>query len=377
MKTYYASLALVLVYLGFATHTFSQTSPNPSSLGLPNFFQISDKGEPDTLASGFRIDFAVPDAPAFQLLESESSDILRPSSVREFATSFSSFVNADQGFSIPKTFAIEFSPGLLIGGNRLTLKGYRARSWLYRSRLSAGIKRLDGETGPSQIAIGFRTSIIDESDLRQDTALMNDIAKITGHILQIAKNQAAPPPLEGGGAEIVKLTGNITIDSLNQALTKRIADAQADQRWNKEALDVAGAVLLVAQDSLGQNLRSFEIAGWITYATGLGTSWGQLLIGSKLSTKRDSVAGDLGFSGSVSTRLYIGANSYKVFAETQFKKQRGSELLSLNGGGEARLARGVWFSFGGGVERNFDQKKWNVLSKFSIKLGLPFVKEYF
>lgn len=374
MKSFSKILLFVLLFGVNAMDAFCQ---------LPSGITFSDLTVPPVLANSFRLDFAVPAAPAFQLLGSEPSTILRPSSVKEFGASFSSFINSSQKISIPGAFAIEFSPGLLIGGNELTLQGYLNKPWLYRLRLSAGTKRLEGETNPTQIAFGFRTSFIDKSDLRGDKELLEDITKITKEILKKISDDVPPPPPGVSGAEVVQPSSiqQTLIDSLNTVLKNRIdlAKANIDNIWNKDALDLAGALLFSAQDSLGKNLRAVKFTGWFTYAKGI-SSWGQWLLGFKAGTARDSVgtpSDSLGnnfhFSGSASTRLYIGSNSYKMFVEAQYSKQNQMELLLLNGGGEVRFRNGMWFSFGGGVERNFDLKEWNIVSKLTLNLGLPFL----
>jgi hypothetical protein len=177
----------------------------------------------------------------------------------------------------------------------------------------------------------------------------------------------------GFGAEVIEPGNSTKVDSLNKILEDLIEQAHADQRWNKTVLDMAFAILASARDSLGKDIETTEIAAWMTYGTGMGTSWGQLLLGAKASTLRDTIGGAFDFLGSLSTRFYMGTNSYKVFLESQYKLMNQTDFLLLNGGGETSLVKGMWLSFGGGVEYDFDLKKWNVLSKFTVKLGVPFL----
>src|SRR5688572_9352368 len=67
----------------------------------------------DTLASKYRVDFAIPDAPAFVLVKVEDSKILRPVSVRDFALGFSNFQDDDGDFDVPDAFGVEVAPFLL------------------------------------------------------------------------------------------------------------------------------------------------------------------------------------------------------------------------------------------------------------------------
>jgi hypothetical protein len=38
------------------------------------------------------------------------------------------------------------------------------------------------------------------------------------------------------------------------------------------------------------------------------------------------------------------------------------------------LVTGIWASFAGGVQRDFDAETWSVVSDFSVKLGVPFLR---
>lgn len=357
---------------------------------LPSDVRISDSTSPPNLASTYRVDFALPDAPAFTLLDENPSDILRPSSVKEFALALSSFIDtATGGLDIPQAFAVEFSPGLLIGGNDLSLSDYRKNPWLYRLRLSAGTRRLNGSAAPSEIAIGIRTSFIDESDLRTDDVLLSKVTAISNQILQVASASIGRPPTDGSGADVItfdQLTpqGQAQVDSLNTALQNAIDAAQnaAAEQWNGRALDLAVGALFSSPDSLTKGLRTSEVAAWLTWAEGFG-SWGQLLLGGKAGMTRGGAVPDslqdttaessMDFAATVSGRFYIGVNAYKAFVETQFATTEATNTLLINGGGEALLRSGIWVSFGGGVQRDLDAGTWDVVSKFAVKLGLPFL----
>lgn len=371
----------------------AQVNPVPGiDALLPALITVTDSTSPPNLAGSYRVDFALPDAPAFTLLDDNPSDILRPSSVKEFALSLSSFIDTSTGgFDIPQAFAVEFSPGLLVGGNNLSLSQYQRNPWLYRLRLSAGTRRLNGSAAPSEIAVGIRTSFIDKSDLRTDTALLSRVTAITGQILQVAAASVGPPPADGSGAAVVTLSSadQAKVDSLNTLLQAEIDNAQrrAAQQWNGRSLDFAVAALFSSKDSLVKGLQTSELTGWLTWGEGFGT-WGQLLLGGKAGVQRgergngvqDSAAADsttsstMDFATAVSARLYIGVNAYKMFTELQWATTEASNTLLINGGGEAMLRSGLWVSFGGGVERNLDAGVWNVVSKFAVKLGLPFLE---
>ncbi len=89
----------------------------------------------------YKIDFAIPDAPAFKLLEVDQSAILRPQTVRDLAVVLDGFRGEGNAFVVPRQLGVEFSPGLLIGGGQLHLTDYAARKALYALRLSGATNR--------------------------------------------------------------------------------------------------------------------------------------------------------------------------------------------------------------------------------------------
>lgn len=59
---------------------------------------------------------------------------VRPTSVRELNVTLSSFTVSKNSFTIPKAFAAEFVPGLLIAGKKLILEKYRKNPLLAYQR---------------------------------------------------------------------------------------------------------------------------------------------------------------------------------------------------------------------------------------------------
>ena len=87
MKTLITALGLCLLIAGGAGEASAQALPNA----------LSPNPQPGNLAQSYSLDFAVPDAPAFQLVHVNPSQILRPSSVRTFAFSASNLTHLTSG----------------------------------------------------------------------------------------------------------------------------------------------------------------------------------------------------------------------------------------------------------------------------------------
>ena len=118
-------------------------------------------------------DFSVPESPAFVMLNDYPSAILRPGSFRALTVQLSDF--SKSGGVLPQTFAVEFSPMMLINGVSLQLNEYQKAPYRYRAYLSAATRRINEATGRTQASIGFRFTLIDDSDPRLDQQYLKQL----------------------------------------------------------------------------------------------------------------------------------------------------------------------------------------------------------
>lgn len=312
----------------------------------------------------YRIDFAIPDAPAFKLLDVDQSAILRPQTPRDLALAFDGFRGANGTFVVPKQFGVEFSPGLFIGSGALTLGDYQARRALYATRFSAATNR--DSLGRGQLAIGARFSIVDEQDIRARGGGGSDpeVTRLTAEVLDVyvgARKRVGP------AAPIV-----LTDDEKGAvaALSDSIRHYWAEQYWNASSFEVALGGRTQTADSLGHDPKVDELAAWITYANGL-RGWGQLLVGGKLGSARDS-SGAFTASNALAVRLYIGSNALKAFAEAQqaISSKTDAQWL-VNSGVELRVPSLGWIDASAGYAANPSGGKPRVISSFKFKTGVP------
>lgn len=335
------------------------------------FSQTATATEPKL--ADFRLDFAVPDAPAFTLLTVDPSNILRPTAVRELGAAVSNFIGSGAAITIPKAFAVEFAPGLLVGGPRLTVPTYAAHPFLYRLGVSAATGRGRGDRAPTEIAIGVRTVLLDAADLRTHSAYRRRATAIADSINQVflqARRRLGPSG--GRPIEVSDLSAgeHARVDSLNASLKSGWTEWE-DQHWNSRVLQLAFAARAVAADSLGNRLAADKYAAWATYGDGFG-AWGQILVGLTAGSERDSVTRRFKSDASLSSRFYIGTNRYKGFVEGQgtFRRDRATKWL-LNSGGEAKFAFGGWITFAGGLEYDGITGATALKTNLSVKWGLP------
>jgi len=330
------------------------------------------KGVAPKLAD-FRLDFAIPDAPAFTMLTVAPSNVLRPAEVRELGAAVSNFIGSGAAITIPKAFAVEFAPGLLIGGPTLTVPTYAAHPFLYRLGVSAATGRGAGDRAPTVIAIGVRTVLLDAGDLRTHAAYRvraTAIADSVNSVFLQARKRLGPM----GGRAIQRSDLNpaekARVDSLNASLKAGWADWE-DEHWNSRTLQLAIAGRASAADSFGNGLAADKYSAWASYGDGVGT-WGQVLIGVNAGSERDSVTHRFRSNASVSNRIYIGSNHYKLFVEGQgtFRHSRAARWL-LSSGGETKLAFGAWITFAGGLDYDRQSRTTALKTNFAFKWGLP------
>ncbi|HKP75953.1 MAG TPA: hypothetical protein VJT67_10450 [Longimicrobiaceae bacterium] len=324
-------------------------------------------------AQEYRVNFAVPDAPAFEILGIEPSDLLRPVSVRELTASLSNLGGLTQGLTLPRSFAVEFSPGMLINGPRLNLTDYRNNQILYRLRISGAANRAT-DSARTQLGFGVRLSLIDKADPRTDDQFIAQITQIDAQITHIIA--AAPLPMVSGVVDPVKVldaSGQQQIQQLQQQITA-LKKAHEERSWNARLLDIAYAVGASAEDSTGRGARVDAHSLWATYANPI-SRWGQLLVGVRGGMARDSVAD--GFAGTVSAaaRLYAGSNDYKFFAETRIASGGPvADRFLLHGGAEAALPFSLWANASAGWEVPTGGGRGRLVTRFSVKSGLPSTK---
>lgn len=330
---------------------------------------------PDSLAQLYEVDFAVPDAPAFELLQVDESNILRPTTVRALTAGLSNlFEGEDGGVQVPNAIAIEAAPFLLAHGPRLTLRQYEANQTLYRTRFSAAAKRSASTGAATGVAVGVRMTLHDDSDLRTNRTYLDSVTGWTGAIIDVRMRAArlmGPIPPKDTTPE-QKATLKLLADSVAvlTTMTENFIDRWSQTRWNAGMFDIAAGLVAASADSLGNDLKIGNLAAWGTWGMGW-SDWGQLLIGGRGTFGRDDPDEDRGLGGSLGARFYAGTNAYKIFLEGQ-STVASSDVPGwlFNTGGEARVYNRLWVNFSAGVnwEGGGDAR---LTGRFTIKGAAP------
>lgn len=345
-------------------------------LGLITKNQAQNFNDSTILYKNLKLNFAVPDMPAFNALEKEPSNLLRPSTAKDFSIIGNQFLSGTS-LVIPKSIAIELAPFALMKYNKLTLKDYQEHKFFYNSRISIGSYR-DSLGSGSKLGIGYRVSLIDKGDIKHDknlSKLYEVLAKIKNERVKIMdsimdKRKITPDKLAMDDKILKELEAEV--DSL---VKKKQRDASLpmiedylDSAWNDQRLDLAVSWVGASPDTLVKNIHFNKFLFWLTYAHPLKKS-GQFLIGANLQyIKKDSI------DFSIPMRFYAGNNQLKFFTEGQFLyKQRATPTsnLIIRLGCEYNLYSGMWLDFNAGIYKDFVNNTSHFVSNFRLLYALP------
>lgn len=319
------------------------------------------------LAQDYKTYFAVPDAPAFSLLNEIPSNILRPASVKEIAVSFSSFLDDESRFTLPKSFALEFSPGLLINGKSLTLSEYNNNKWLYRFRISGATSRSEEPSSTTDFAFGFRVTLNDESDLRANANYIKDATDLSEKIQSLYDEKRL---ILGPTAEPKMIEKLPDIIEKKNELINSFIEKWSEEKWNGNISELAFASKIASSDSLFNNVRLSKYSLWYSAAYGIGT-WGQLLLGMNGNYERSDTSNEFKSSFSISSRVYIGSNKYKVHLEIQGSIiEKDKSVWLIDSGFEMRIEENIWAEFTAGIESSESFQESLIVTDFKFKYGL-------
>lgn len=338
-----------------------------------------------------QLDFAVPDVPAFKALGIDPSQILRPSSPKQFSLVVSNLVT--QGFSaIPKNAAVEIAPGL-ITNTWYTLDQYRHNAGirlLSKTRLSLGTDQ-NPSTGVNTVAFGLRTTLLDRGDFRKDTAFQQDsiyarVGALHDNIVQrlqsvkmaygIEQYVMLSPARQAQIADSLSAVVKAETGDVDQLIAQSIATYRK-LNWNATRIDVAYALLLQSPDSLVSHIKLNKHLVWATIALrpGRNNHWGQLLLGVNNATYKAEAKWYNEFTGNM--RFYVGANRLKGLVEVQYQNRSHpvaglSESLFTQLGVEANVFKGIWFQLSTGIVNALEGNNRSALKgNLNISITLP------
>ncbi len=369
--------ALAAVGAAFCAALGIALGATPAGAQLPN-------APAGMMASQYKVDLAIPDAPATALVAVDASQLSRPSTTRELAASVSGFTGAGGRVTLPATAGLEIAPRLLFGATRLSIADYRANAVLSRLRVSGAVRRATTDGAPSDFAIGVRTSLVDRSDPHTDARYVADVDALLTRLATLRADRLADSL---GARECTTLACLRSRDSTGirvvaageayaatlDALRRRVRQFE-DSAWNRLVWDVAAAARGRAAPtgvSAGESPTAQEYAAWTLLGVPLGG--GQAVLGARGTYARDSAAAGAPFAwrGMIGARVYAGANQYKAFVEGQSVFRAGRAELLLNGGAEVRLIDSFWAVFSAGYLVPTGEARSRFVSSLKLRVAPP------
>lgn len=318
----------------------------------------------DMRSANARLNFSVPDAPAFTILNYTPSVIIRPSTVKEVGLAVADFVRG--GSVLPKAFAAEFSPGLLVGGSTLTIRQYNANPFWYRARISVASRTFDDRTGRIQASLGLRLTLTDEADPRTDRAFIQDLSNLALSINQTIARKVQIAPPTGTGPINVEAAD---VEALEEEVD-RLRAKQRDEKWNANIAELAAAVRFSSTDSLARNAVADKYQAWIAGSFHVA-QWGQFIFNLSGSLERSAALRMDSSSIAMNSRFYFGSNSMKVYGEGQIVAVDQSPALYLfSVGGEINPISSFWLEFAAGFEKR-GKDPAIIRTVFHVRWSLP------
>ena len=364
----------------------------------------------------FKNNFSVPDIPAFEALDVSEDQSLDPSDIKKFAIAFSPFNLADD-LTIPRSFAMEVSPGRFLSHN-WALEDYRnmdngrrkfnAKQWAYNSSVSMATQWKDDNT--SAVSLGYRFSIPLANDPIFDEELEALIREGNKAVL-LTKEEFRSEWLEKKGLEVIDLVMDEAlqeefegdwqefeteqnasfvdayINNPDFNYNTAIEDYKA-KNWNAPRVDLAFVWVGNSPDSIVSNIHVNRWSAWFSASGRLGKNTGMMgLVGMNYQwfaahdptiDKKDELTFYM--------RVYKGNSRFKGYVEYQFQNktlhlvtgpgqvdtESGSEKVAyLNMGGDIYLSANFWLNVTAGVSDFYDKdkEKRKFVSNIQLKYG--------
>ncbi len=329
------------------------------------------------------LDYAVPESPAFKLLGTQPTNLLRPTSLRDISLGVGNYLTSDNAGIIPKNLSIEIAPTLF--SPNLNLKKYNNNKFLYRTKLSIGT--LTNQNGSYEIAGGINFTLIDKSDKRDSnnkfvsnilTAHRTDYKNISDAINLVYESNKFP-----GLSKLDIKTAYEQKDSTKKeiiaAVEMELEEAKYDtlrnnwdkDNWNATIWQVGIGTKANFKDSVFKDITKKAGYGiWSTFGTHF-CKYDQILIGLSVLGSSDTTGSLEKPDASLGVRYYYGVNEIKGFVELEGKiaSQTNANFYTIKFGTEIRLEKGYWADLGFALRNGSGEAVF--YPSFSIKYSLP------
>ena len=121
-----------------------------------------------------------------------------------------------------------------------------------------------------------------------------------------------------------------------------LRDSTRESGWNAPIWEAGFALLQSSPDSLIKNIQGTTKFGFWSSAGFPLTDQGQILIGAKLGTAKDS-ANNWKTDWSAGARIFYGSNGCRGYIQAEYNRKDALDAGAINGGCEFSISNGLWF----------------------------------
>lgn len=155
-----------------------------------------------TKANDLSVNYSIPDAPAFNLLNLNPDKVEHPATPRDFATSILN--GFDENGNFQSGIAIDVNPYMSWYGKTLNIDQYKSSTWRRRfanSKISIGTAKGTTSSDPSsKLAFGLHVLLWNRNDSRMSTHLQQSFDDATGK----AFIDVSCPPMAAGSPAVAE-----------------------------------------------------------------------------------------------------------------------------------------------------------------------------
>ncbi len=291
-------------------------------IGLHTTISIAQSDE--TPAYRYKIDYNIPESPAFAVLDANPTTVLRASTPQEVIAHLASdFLS---GNDISPGLALDFNPYFTFGGRLESISDYRKNYWKrVLANLQVSAATINSQAFPDDLLFsgGIRAVLFDAKDMLYDTQLAEDIDEA----LLPSEDQEPTPFQDNEQGTIVENTKLVT------------AYNNAKARYRKTAggsLAIGYAIAGRAKNNSFQtdSIVTYRHQAWLAGQYDLGRS--QLSLNGMLMYRYDQIIENTDENGWISG-LSLRRYGEKLILSAELYHDSISESINFGGYAEAYL----------------------------------------
>lgn len=299
--------------------------------------------------------------PAVTFLGASPTEITRPATAQALAADILNAI--DPSGTVKQGLSLDIAPWSLIPGLRITLQDYQQDAKKYmlaNTQVSVATIKSTGSVNDTDLGIGFRVTLLDDSDFLKDIDYMGELDR------RMDEGCKQPEQPE----DITEYS-----QCLDRVFTEMVEEWQTEHQisnWNRNALSMAFATGLRLGDSEIDQVEWIGIGTWMTGALKL-RGWGQLTGQAKYNYRRENLAEELDHILEASVRTLAGGPVFTVSVEyssvvnfSELESDWYSDRLTV--AIEYQVGEGMWLSSGIGGSISDPDERVSLLSSLRWKI---------